>query len=50
MSSTLDPLLQKGNRIGVALTIQQKRYIIAFLKTLTDYSLINNPEFSNPYR
>lgn len=50
MSSTLDPLLQKGNRIGVALTSQQKLYIIAFLKTLTDYSLINNPEFSNPYR
>lgn len=50
MSPTLDPLLKKSSRMGIPLSSQEKVYIITFLKTLTDYTLINNPEFSNPYR
>ncbi len=45
-SSTLDPSLENG----FSFTIDQKNAIIAFLKTLTDYSLIGNPDLSEPKR
>ena len=45
-SSTLDPSLENG----FSFSVEQKNAIIAFLKTLTDYSLIGNPDLSEPKR
>ncbi len=42
--SNLDPLLVSG----ISLTAQEKKDIIAFLRTLTDYQFINDPRFSEP--
>ncbi|MBP9689006.1 MAG: c-type cytochrome [Bacteroidia bacterium] len=47
-SSTLDPGLAATKGTGLRLTAQNKLDLVAFLKTLTDYSLINNPALSNP--
>jgi len=45
-SPTLDPLLrQKNGRVGIPMTSDEKKAIIAFLHTLTDYEFINNPKF-----
>lgn len=45
-SPTLDPLLrQKNGRVGIPMTSEEKKAIIAFLHTLTDYEFINNPKF-----
>ncbi len=39
-----------GNHLpGLQMTQQQKDDIIAYLKTLTDYELINDPQFSSPF-
>lgn len=39
-----------GNHLpGLQMTQQQKDDIIAFMKTLTDYELIADPQFSNPF-
>ena len=35
---------------GLALTPKEKQQLIAFLKTLTDESFVNNPEFSDPFK
>ncbi len=43
-SSTLDPALSAG----IPLTADEKLKIIAFLKTLTDYTFMANPIFSEP--
>ena len=43
-SSTIDPLMKKVG-IGLGLSAQNKVDLINFLKTLTDTSFINNPEF-----
>ena len=43
-SSTLDPSLSAG----IPLTADEKLKIIAFLKTLTDYTFMANPIFSEP--
>jgi cytochrome c peroxidase len=43
-SSTIDPLMKKVD-IGLGLTQQDKTDLINFLKTLTDSTFINNPEF-----
>ncbi len=45
-SSTIDPTLGDGFHF----TSQEKLDLIAFLKTLTDYYLIGNPDFSEPKR
>jgi cytochrome c peroxidase len=47
-SSTTNDLLQH-NFNGLNLTGQDKSDLIAFLKTLSDSSFINNPEYSNPF-
>lgn len=47
-SSTLDPLLQSGSRLGVPLSSIEKKQLILFLNTLTDSTLIQNNSFSNP--
>lgn len=44
-SATLDPLLSPG----IPLTWQEKENLIAFLKTLTDHSFINDERFKNPF-
>lgn len=45
-SPTLDPILkQKNGKVGIPLTSDEKKAIIAFLHTLTDYEFINNPMF-----
>lgn len=49
-SSTLDPTLQYPlSQGGLKLSEEDKRDLIAFLKTLTDRSLIENEEYSNPF-
>lgn len=49
-SPTIDPLMKKVNQGGVRLTDQEKQNLIAFIKTLTDTTFINNPDFSNPFQ
>ncbi|MEE3037595.1 MAG: cytochrome c peroxidase [Bacteroidota bacterium] len=43
-SSTIDPLMKKVG-IGLGLNDQEKEDLINFLKTLTDSSFVNNPNF-----
>ncbi len=43
-SATLAPELRKG----ISLTEEDKRSIISFLKTLTDYTFLNNKQFQYP--
>jgi cytochrome c peroxidase len=33
---------------GIPLTAQEKADIISFLRTLTDYQFLTNPEFADP--
>lgn len=47
-SSTVSILLQ-NNLNGLKLNEQDKSDLVAFLKTLTDSTFINNPEFDNPF-
>lgn len=46
-SPNVDPLIRVGT--GLGLTDGEKQDIIAFLKTLTDPSFIQNPDFENPH-
>lgn len=45
-SSTLDPLLQQENQLGIPLTDNEKLALIAFLHTLTDEDYINDQRFA----
>ena len=45
VSTTLDPILSKNNQIGIKMTEEEQAQIIAFLHTLTDYTLISNEFF-----
>jgi cytochrome c peroxidase len=48
-SPNISPLLTKpAKKYGLNLTAQQKANLVIFLKTLTDTSFINNPDFKNP--
>jgi cytochrome c peroxidase len=51
-SDNLDTLLKKSNGEPMRMNIsaQEKQAIIAFLGTLTDYSTITDPKFSNPFQ
>jgi len=42
----LDPLLKQNGHIGIPMNSQEKQYIIAFLRTLSDQSFITNPKFA----
>jgi len=42
----LDPELKQNNHIGIAMNTQEKQFIIAFLKTLSDKSFVTNPKFA----
>lgn len=49
-SSTIDgSFLQQIPNGGLNLTDDDKAALVAFMKTLTDYEMINNPEFSDPF-
>jgi cytochrome c peroxidase len=45
-STTLDPLLNKNGKLGIALSETDKKQIIAFLKTLTDNQYLTDKRFS----
>ena len=47
-SPTVDPLMKQVNQGGVRLTDQEKANLLAFLKTLTDESFNENPDFQDP--
>ncbi|WBA42257.1 cytochrome-c peroxidase [Hymenobacter canadensis] len=51
-SPNVDPILLLSNTTGgtkLDLTTTEKRQLVAFLKTLTDSTFIQNPRFSNPF-
>lgn len=48
-SATLDPALEQTRQSGLMLTEQDKADLVAFLNTLTDQVLIQNPDYSNPF-
>lgn len=48
-SPTIDPLMKKINQGGLHLTMEEKTQLVAFLKTLTDTSFINNTAFHSPF-
>lgn len=45
-SETLDPILNQNGKLGIALTSQEKKQVIAFLKTLTDNQYLTDKRFS----
>ncbi|HCS20374.1 MAG TPA: cytochrome-c peroxidase [Bacteroidetes bacterium] len=47
-SSSLDPALQYTMNTGLMLDTQEKADLLAFLKTLSDYSLLSDPRYSDP--
>lgn len=49
-SPTIDPLMKKVDQGGVQLTEDEKQYLLAFLKTLTDTTFINNPDYADPFK
>jgi cytochrome c peroxidase len=49
-SSTIDPsLIYPLNNGGLQLSAEDKRDLVAFLKTLTDEVLLTNPQYSDPF-
>ena len=46
-SPTLDPILKANGQPGILLTDTEKKQVIAFLRTLTDDTFINNRAFGN---
>lgn len=51
-SNNLDGRLMENNGSSAKkfnISVQDKKDIIAFLKTLTDYQMISDPRFSNPF-
>jgi cytochrome c peroxidase len=47
-SPTIDPLMKNIDQGGIRLTDEEKFYLLAFLKTLTDSSFVLNPEYAAP--
>ncbi len=47
-SSTIDPLMEFAHQGGVQLDGQERNLLKTFLKTFTDESFINNPDFQDP--
>ena len=47
-TQNLDPLLKQNGRLGIALSADEKRQIIAFLKTLTDEQFLRDSRFAEP--
>jgi cytochrome c peroxidase len=42
----LDPQLNQNGHVGIAMNAQEKQFIIAFLRTLSDKNFISNPKFA----
>ncbi|WP_259135027.1 cytochrome-c peroxidase [Chryseobacterium ginsenosidimutans] len=42
----LDPQLNQNGHVGIAMNTQEKQFIIAFLRTLSDKNFISNPKFA----
>ena len=49
-SQNLDPAIENSRQTGLRLTTQQKEDLVNFLKTLTDQTLITNPDYANPHK
>jgi len=49
-SPTIDPLMKKAHKGGIHLNEEEKSNLLAFLKTFTDTTFLNNPDFSNPFQ
>jgi cytochrome c peroxidase len=47
-SPTLDPLLKKDGRLGIALSADEKTKLLAFLRTLTDQKFLSDSRFAEP--
>lgn len=47
-SATLSPLMKEIDNGGLLLPPYEKSCILAFLKTLTDWEFVNNPDFKDP--
>ncbi|GAA5093324.1 cytochrome c peroxidase [Chryseobacterium ginsengisoli] len=45
-NSNLDPQLRQNGHIGIVMNAQEKQFIIAFLKTLSDKNFISNLKFA----
>ena len=50
MNATIDSKMGTAPHGGAHFTSDQKRKVIAFLKTMTDYAFVKNPKFANPFR
>lgn len=51
LSPTLNPTMRSVQTSGgLKLTAQQKKDLVAFMKTLIDEQLINEPKFSDPFK
>lgn len=48
-SSTLDPALANTMNTGLMLDAQDKEDLVAFLKTFTDQTFLNNSEYTDPF-
>ncbi len=48
-STTLDPAIENTMESGLFLTDQDKTDLVNFLKTLTDPTYLNNPEYASPF-
>lgn len=49
-SPNIDPNMNKARSVGqIKFTPEEKRIMLAFLKSLDDYELISNPAFSDPF-
>ena len=49
-SVNIDSKMGLAHQGGVRLAAEEKKQIIAFLKTLTDSTFITHPDFSNPFK
>ncbi|GAB3498509.1 cytochrome c peroxidase [Spirosoma knui] len=47
-TENLDPLLRQNDKLGIPMSSEEKRQIIAFLKTLTDDQFLRDPRFAEP--
>lgn len=47
-STTIDPMIEFAHLGGVQLDPQERDLLKTFLKTFTDYTFINNPDFREP--
>lgn len=48
-SSTIDDIMQFNLDPGLQLTEQDKADLVAFMKTLSDDTFLNNPDYSDPF-